>query len=38
MTPVIFDGNEGDIGKIVKIKITSSNKNTLFEIYLQNQN
>ena len=30
MTPVIFDGNEGDIGKIVKIKITSSNKNTLF--------
>ena len=30
MTPVIFDGNEEDIGKIVKIKITSSNKNTLF--------
>ena len=30
MTPVIFDGYEEDIGKIVKIKINKSNKNTLF--------
>ena len=30
MTPVIFDGHEKDIGKIVKIKINNSNKNTLF--------
>ncbi|MDA9731545.1 tRNA (N6-isopentenyl adenosine(37)-C2)-methylthiotransferase MiaB [Candidatus Pelagibacter sp.] len=30
MTPVIFDGNDEDIGKIVKIKINNSNRNTLF--------
>ena len=30
MTPVIFNGNDKDIGKIVKIKINNSNKNTLF--------
>ena len=30
MTPVIFNGNEEDIGKIVKIKINDSNRNTLF--------
>ena len=30
MTPVIFDGNEEDVGKIVKIKINSSNRNSLF--------
>jgi len=30
MTPVIFTGNDEDIGKIVKIKINNSNRNTLF--------
>ena len=30
MTPVIFNGNEEDIGKILKIKIKNSNRNTLF--------
>ena len=30
MTPVIFNGNDKDIGKIVKIKISNSNRNTLF--------
>jgi len=30
MTPVIFNGNEEDIGKILKIKINNSNRNTLF--------
>ena len=30
MTSVIFDGNEEDMGKIVKVKISNSNQNTLF--------
>jgi len=30
MTPVIFNGNDEDVGKIVKIKINNSNRNTLF--------
>ena len=30
LSPVIFDANENDIGKIVKVKIDSSNQNTLF--------
>ncbi len=30
MTPIIFNGNDEDIGKIVKIKINNSNRNTLF--------
>jgi tRNA-2-methylthio-N6-dimethylallyladenosine synthase len=30
MTSVIFDGNEENIGKIVEVKIDSSNQNTLF--------
>ncbi len=30
MTSVIFDANDEDVGKIVKIKIKSSNRNTLF--------
>ncbi len=30
MTPVIFDGNDEDVGKIIKVKITNSNQNTLF--------
>ena len=30
ISPVIFNGNENHIGKIVKIKIKTSNQNTLF--------
>ena len=30
MTPVLFSGNDELIGKIVKVKILNSNKNTLF--------
>ncbi len=30
MTSVIFDGNDDDVGKIVKIKVNKSNRNTLF--------
>ena len=30
MTSVLFDGNDDLIGKIVKVKILSSNRNTLF--------
>ena len=30
MNSVIFEGDENDIGKIVKVKITASNQNTLF--------
>ena len=30
MTSVIFEGNKKDIGKILQIKITKSNRNTLF--------
>ena len=30
MTPVVFNGNDEDVGKIVKIKIKNSNRNTLF--------
>tara|TARA_B100001175_G_C19358972_1_gene566137 strand:- start:391 stop:951 length:561 start_codon:yes stop_codon:yes gene_type:complete len=30
ISPVIFDGGENYIGKIVKVEIESSNKNTLF--------
>ena len=30
MTPVILDGNNEDVGKIVKVKIKRSNQNTLF--------
>ncbi len=30
MTPVMFDGKEDDVGKIVKVKINDSNRNTLF--------
>ena len=31
MTSVIFDGNDSDVGKIVKVKIIKSNQNTFFE-------
>ncbi len=30
MTSVIFDGNDEDIGKIIKVRIKDSNRNTLF--------
>ena len=30
MTSVIFDGNDHDIGNIIKVKISNSNQNTLF--------
>ncbi len=30
ITPVIFDGNENLIGKVVKVKVQTSNQNTLF--------
>ncbi len=30
MTPVIFDGNDQDVGNIIKVKICKSNQNTLF--------
>ena len=30
ISPVIFDGNESNIGKVVKVKIQNSNQNTLF--------
>ena len=30
MTSVVFDGNEENVGKIIKVKIKNSNQNTLF--------
>jgi tRNA-2-methylthio-N6-dimethylallyladenosine synthase len=30
ISPVIFDGNESNIGKVVKVKVQTSNQNTLF--------
>ena len=36
MTPVIFDGNKEDVGKILKIKIIKSNRNTLFGKMIDN--
>ena len=34
MTSVVFNGNKSDIGKIVQVKISQSNRSTLFgEIY-----
>ena len=30
MTSVIFDGNYEDVGKVVKIKVITSNRSTLF--------
>ena len=30
MTSVIFDGNDSDVGKVIKVKIDKSNQNTLF--------
>ncbi len=36
MTPVIFKGSKKDIGKILKIKINKSNRNTLFGTVIDN--
>ena len=30
MTSVIFDGNDLDMGNVIKVKINRSNQNTLF--------
>ena len=30
MTSVIFNGNDKDVGNIIKVKINNSNQNTLF--------
>ena len=30
MTSVIFDGNDEEVGNVVKVKIKNSNQNTLF--------
>ena len=38
MTPVILDGSEENIGKVVPVKITGSNKNTLFGKIVNNSN
>ena len=32
ISPVIFDGNESNIGKVVKVKVQNSNQNTLFGV------
>ena len=36
MTSVIFDGNDRDVGNIIKVKIDKSNQNTLFGVSLNN--
>ena len=36
MTSVIFDGNDQDVGNIIKVKINKSNQNTLFVDGLNN--
>ena len=38
MTPVIFNGNKEDIGKIVPVKIKQSNRSTLFGEIINNPN
>ena len=38
MTPVIFDGKKEDIGKIMSVKITRSNRSTLFGELTSNLN
>ena len=39
MTPIIFDGNKSDIGKVLQVKIKQSNRSTLFgeKINISNQ-
>ena len=36
MTSVIFNANENDVGKIVKVKINKNNQNTLFGEIVKN--
>ncbi len=36
MTSVIFDGNDQDVGNVIKVKINKSNQNTLFGDSLNN--
>ena len=36
ITPVIFDGNDNQIGKNIKVKIQTSNQNTLFGLVNKN--
>ena len=36
ITPVIFDGNDNQIGKNIKVKIQTSNQNTLFGSVIKN--
>ena len=36
MTSVIFNGNDEDMGKVVKVKINKSNQNTLFGEIIRN--
>ena len=38
MTPVIFDGEKTDIGKIVQVRVKKSNRNTLFGEVITNSN
>ena len=38
MTPVIFNGKKNDVGKIVKVRINQSNRNTLFGEVLSDSN
>ena len=38
MTSVIFDGKKSDIGKIVQVKISKSNRSTLFGEIVDNSN
>ena len=38
MTSVIFNGKKNDIGKIVPVKITKSNRSTLFGEIINNTN
>ena len=38
MTPVIFDGEKTDIGKIVQVRVKQSNRNTLFGEVITNSN
>ena len=38
MTSVIFDGNDNDVGNVIKVKIDKSNQNTLFGQSLSEMN
>ena len=38
MTPVIFNGNKNDIGKIAQVKINQYNRSTLFGEKINNLN